>query len=450
MAKIEKIFICSNCWEKYSKWKSMCSNCEEFWTIEEQNEIKKESVKIDSESIKKFSLEEKRYSLNNEELNKLFGWNEENGYGIYEWSALIFTWEPGNWKSTLFLQISNQLIKKYKDIKISYFSWEENENQIYSRAKRLWLEDMISWNFFMKFTWNLEEIKEMIDKDKPNLIFIDSVQTLYSNEINWSAWNKTQIEYCTEELVTHCKRNHITLICSWQVVKSWVIAWPKTLEHLLDATIYIKKEEFNWKELRFFKSEKNRFWPTDVVVTAEMTEKWLEIITQKEATNIFMEEANIQDSDYWYIFSMIFEWRSPFLVEVQCMTSQVISWFPFRRSIWYDLDRLNWVLMVLEKFWEVLSWTNVAINVSWKSSYKDSEWLDLAVALAIISAKYKKSLWKSIAYWEIWFRWEIKWAKYSQIIEKQSKESWFEKEFNSKKFNHLSKLLNELNFEWNH
>lgn len=447
MAKKNIIFRCSNCWCEYSKWKSMCDECQEFSTIEEASEEAKTSVKITKENVETFSLEEKRYHLESDELNKLFGWNEENWYWIYEWSALIFTWEPWNGKSTLFLQISDQLINKYNDLKISYFSWEENENQIYSRAKRLWLEKMIEWNFFMKFTWNLEEIQEMMKKDKPNVVFIDSVQTLFSDNINWSAWNKAQIEYCTEELVSFCKKNKITLICSWQVVKSWVIAWPKTLEHLLDATIYIKKEEFNWKEIRFFKSEKNRFWPTDVVVTAEMTEKGLEIISQKDATNIFMEEANIQDSDYWYIFSMIFEWRSPFLVEVQCITSQVISWFPFRRSVWYDLDRLNWVLMILEKFWEVLSWTNVAINVSGKSNTKDSEWLDLAVALAIISAKYKKSLGKSIAYWEVWFRWEIKWVKYSKLIEKQVKESWFDNEYNSKRFNHIKALLEQIKFK---
>ena len=440
-----KQFVCNDCWEIFKKALLSCTKC--WWDVEEYDWGKDIKIisKIKSKEVtfvnpEDFNIKEQdKYEVKEKLLNDLFwGW-------LTKWSATLITWDPWNGKSTLFAQISSMIDV---DWKIAYFSWEESESQSFQRFVRLWIEDTLKDKVLLKYSWEVETILASIESEKIDLLFIDSVQTLYSNEISWNPWNKAQIEYCTWAIINACKLKWITVIMAVQITKWWVIAWPKTLEHAWDCTIYIQKEEFEWKQIRLFKVEKNRFWSTDVVITAEMKENWFHFISQKEAAELFIKDSEIKDEDTWFCFSTIVEWSSPFFVEVQAITTQIVyEWAnPIRRSSWYSQDRLHQIIAVLEKYWLWLSWMNVFINVVWKSNTYDSDFLDLSVAIALISAKEKKNYWKKmIAYWEIWLRWEIRNVRYRDLIDSFVKKSWFEKiRSKSNWYSHISDLLKEL------
>jgi len=442
-------FICEDCWKIYKKRVISCIKC---WgnvsKYDGELDIKVKS-KVLSNNVEFYDFnkensgeeiqEEERYDLWHKELNKLFWW------GLRKGSAVLFTWDPWNWKSTLFAQMTN-MINVNNGWKIWYFSWEESEDQVSGRLKRIWIINEIKEKVLLKFSWNLETILASLEKEKIEFLFIDSVQTLYSTEVEWKAGGRTQIEFCTSKIISECKKRKITVLMAVQITKSWVIAWPKTLEHAWDTTIYIKKEEFDWRQIRLFRVEKNRFWSTDALITAEMKEDWFHFISQEEASKLFIEESEIDDKDNWFVFSILMEWNSPFFVEVQAITSMSHWENPVRRATWYSLDRLYQVIAIIESYWIVLFWSDIFINVVWKDNASDSQSLDLAVITALLSSKEQKNLWnQTIAFWEVWLRWEIRNVKYRDKINNFVKDSWFKKVFSKiNGYKHIRELIEEL------
>lgn len=407
------MYICSNCWNTSLKWTWQCSFCHEYWTMVEFKEskskkwlnlqTKKELVKI-NDSISKESKDKIRTKSN--ELNTLLSW------WFTVWSITLLSWEPGIWKSTLALQLADIIW-----CEMIYVSWEENEYQITQRAKRLGIKNNIS--LFCEN--NLENIIESIKDTKTDLIIIDSISVIFSNEASWTAWSIQQVKTVTEKIVEFWKQTNTTIIIIWHVTKDWNLAWPKTLEHLVDTVLFFEWERY--EDIRILRSLKNRFWPTNEIAIFKMTENWLKDLINPWFEFISNENDNNTSGTS---LSITMEWNRPILVEVESLTTYTKFGYPKRSSRWIPQQKLDLILAVIWKYSKInLDSYDVYINiVRWIKV--DEPWIDLSIWASIISSK----LWKPISRDTI-FIWEISLTgkiKNCQNLEKRVKEAiklWF-------------------------
>jgi len=279
------MYHCTSCWNESVKWQWQCWFCKEWSTLKEFKEskiswtnwvVKWEAKKLANiKDIKKDNALEKIVTKS-DELNNVLGW-----WIIPGWVVLL-SWEPGIWKSTITLQLWNLI-----DEEIVYISWEETPYQISSRAERLW----IAWNN-MKVLWEscIENILETLTKNECKLLIIDSISVMHSNNITWATWSISQVRYITELLVSYAKTTNTAVFIIWHINKDWNLAWPKTLEHMVDTVLYFEWDKYD--NLRILRALKNRFWPTSEIGLFTMEEKglvdlknpWLEFINSTEAT----------------------------------------------------------------------------------------------------------------------------------------------------------------------
>lgn len=407
------MYICSNCWNESIKWSWQCSFCYEYWTMIEFKEskskkwlnlqIKKDLIKL-SDFISKEPKDKIKTTSN--ELNTLLSW------WITIWSIILLSWEPWIGKSTLALQIADMVW-----CEMIYVSGEENENQVISRAKRLNIKNNIS----LLCENNIENIIESIKNTKTELIVIDSISVLFSNEVSGMAWSIQQVKTVTEKIVEFWKQTNTTIIIIWHVTKDWNLAWPKILEHLVDTVLFFEWERY--EDIRILRSLKNRFWPTNEIAIFKMTESWL-----KDLINPWFEFISHENDNNtsWSSLSITMEWNRPILVEIESLTNYTKFWYPKRSSRWIPQQKVDLILAVIWKYSKInLDNYDVYINiVRWIKV--DEPWIDLSIRASIISSK----LWKPIPRNTI-FLWEISLTgrvKNCLHLEKRIKEAiklWF-------------------------
>ncbi len=408
------MYVCKECWNESIKWTWQCNFCKSWNSLTEFKEskskknslfeIKKQLVKItDSKEIVSWDI----IKTSSQELNNLLWW------WITSWSIILLSWEPGIWKSTLSLQLANMI-----DEEIIYVSWEENENQITSRAKRLWIKnDKLS----LLCDNNLENILQTLQTNPAKIVIIDSISVIFSDEINWNTWWISQVKEIAEKMVNFWKNTQTTVIIIWHVNKDWNLAWPKTLEHLVDTVLFFEWERY--EDIRVLRSLKNRFWSTWEIAIFKMTQSWLEDLTNPSLE--FISKENKNDA-IWSSLSITLEWSRSILVEIESLTTYTKFGYPKRSARWIQNWKLDLIIAVLSKYSKIsLDSYDVYVNiVRWLKI--DEPWIDLSIWASIISSKLNKNISRdTIFIWEISLTWKI---KNCFSIEKRIKEAqklWF-------------------------
>ena len=340
MAKNKTIFVCSECGNESSKWLGKCPACNSWNTFYEQKVVEtkhgnlKESNKQPARPQKLNSYEAKetiRTSTGFGELDRVLGG------GLVKGSLILLGGEPGIGKSTLILQICDKIKGEGK---VLYVSGEESAEQIKLRADRLGInnEDIL----FLGET-DIDIVNQAIIETNPKLVIIDSIQTMYSDEITAAAGSVSQVREITSQVMRVCKSRAITTIIIGHVTKEGNIAGPRVLEHMVDTVLYLEGERYF--SYRILRGVKNRFGSTNEIGMFEMQDKGMCEITNPSDVLISEREDNPPGS---CIVSAM-EGTRPILVEIQALTAQTVFGMPRRTANGVDYNRLALLLAVLEK-----------------------------------------------------------------------------------------------------
>ncbi len=377
------MFECPKCGAQYQKWQGRCTECGS-WGLQEAeaitkiptgvkkgNEIKgKSSELVDLSTVK--SSDYKRIKTNINEVDLVFGG------GIVPGSLILLSGEPGIGKSTLVMQIASEIKEDF----VLYVSGEETKEQVKGRLDRLKCD---SNNIKFSSDIVIENIIATIEKTSPKLVIIDSIQTIYSSEVENSMGSVNQIKVCTAKILEVSKRLNIPIIIIGHITKDGSIGGPKTLEHMVDVVMYFESQKY--KNYRILRAVKNRFGSTNEIGLFEMNEDGLSEVTNP--MKIFMDNENKEKGT---ITTCIQEGSRPFLVEVQALISKTNFGYPKRTTSGFSLNRLEVIIAVLTKKTglELFNY-DIYINVVGGINPKDTG-IDLAVASAIISAYLNKEI----------------------------------------------------------
>lgn len=401
MTKLKTIFVCSACRYESPRWTWQCSNCKKWNTLVEDVQ----DINIDNNIIIKdykvhtlwwrFSSTSdfKRITTGIDEFDRVLGW------GFVSDSIVLFTWNPWIWKSTLTMQVCWMLSRQWIDV--LYISWEESISQIENRWKRLFKDKLPSIKLVNLS--DLDTILDIIEKEKPWFVVIDSVNILSMQWVSWTAGSITQIKATTEAIMHFIKKQWIPILLIGQVTKDWEMAWPQALAHLVDAVIHFEWDRYT--SLRILRWTKNRFWTTSEIWIFEMEELWL--VEVKNPSEILL--ANRSEDRSWTSITVTVEWTRPFLIEIQSLLSYTNFTYPKRVANGIDANRLNILLAVLQKYMNIkMTEFDVFVNAVWWFKLSEPA-IDLAICSSIISSKFNRSLpVKTLYLWEIWLSWEIR------------------------------------------
>jgi len=373
--KVKTVYVCNECGATYPTWVGRCSVCGAYNSVvEEIKQDTKTTFKPQSTSqalpitkLKK-EAEVKRYSTGFKSLDNALGG------GFVDGQVVLVSGEPGVGKSTLLLQISSYFAN---DKKVLYISAEESQYQIYIRAERL---NALKENLHILSETNLETILQAIENIKPDLLVLDSVQTVYSENLESPAGSVSQVKYVSSKITEISKSKSTISLVVGQVTKEGSIAGPKVLEHLVDTVAQFEGER--GYAYRILKVIKNRFGSSGELTVFNMTEKGMEEVLQP--SSFFLAEKPESASG-----SVIFpftEGSKPILVEVQALVSKTFYPVPQRRVQGIDLNRLSIIIAVLEKELKInLKDKDIFVNVVGGINI-DEPAVDLAVATAIYSS----------------------------------------------------------------
>lgn len=338
MAKNQTVFVCSNCGYESPKWMGKCPGCNEWNSFYEEKIVKtngsKHEKKVDANPLVLNELQGKevlRNSTGFAELDRVLGGGIVNG------SLVLLGGEPGIGKSTLILQICDKIKGEGS---VLYVSGEESAEQIKIRADRLGIKN--NDILFLGET-DISLIQEVILKTNPKLVIIDSIQTMYSDEITSAPGSVSQVREITSKIMRICKENAITTIIIGHVTKDGNIAGPRVLEHMVDTVLYLEGERYF--SYRILRGVKNRFGSTNEIGMFEMQDKGMVEITNPSSILISEREENPAGS----IVIATMEGTRPLLIEIQSLTSTSVFGLPRRTANGMDYNRLTLLVAVLEK-----------------------------------------------------------------------------------------------------
>ncbi len=376
------VFFCKECGYESAKWLGKCPGCNNWNSFVEEKISKKVSSSNNSNrsfsrtfdnnsDVKKLNeitvSKTTRLDTGYEELNRVFGG------GIVEGSLTLLGGEPGIGKSTLIMQVCNNLSKNGN---VLYVSGEESEVQVKLRADRL---NVNSNNIYFLSETNISQIEDNIDKIKPKFCIIDSIQTMYDEEISSVPGSVSQVKEVTARLMYLAKRGGITVIVIGHVTKDGTIAGPRILEHMVDTVIYIEGERFFTH--RIIRSVKNRFGSTNEIGIFNMQD--IGMVEVKNMSEVFLSDS-IKNLPGTAIVATV-EGTSTILLEVQALTTHSYYNMPRRVSNGIDFNRLNMIIAVLEKRCNLsLGTQDIYVNIIGGMKV-DEPAADLAIAMAIIS-----------------------------------------------------------------
>ena len=334
--KSRTVYLCSSCGQDFPKWNGQCPSCKEWGTLSEYKVSKNQKTSLNGKKKDTQSLEdilhkkeEYRTSVGIKEVDRVLGG------GVLSGSMILLGGSPGIGKSTLALQILSPF-----DQNVLYASAEESEEQIALRAKRL---EVLASNIHLCSENRIDEILNHVTLLKPKLLIIDSIQTIFSENIDSLPGSVSQIRECGQKLLQLAKDEKITILVIGHVTKEGVIAGPKMLEHMVDTVLYLEGDERH--DHRILRSVKNRFGTTNEVGIFQMTTNGLDEV--KNPSELFLAERRI-DITGSTIFPSL-EGTRPILVEIQSLVSVANFNAPQRNVNGFDFKRLSMLLAVLEK-----------------------------------------------------------------------------------------------------
>lgn len=380
MKKLKTVFICSECGYESAKWNGICPSCGQGNTmLEEVKEIssaksKSPEIKFTSDNISQIKINnidissEVRYKTGFNELDRVFGG------GIVKGSITLLGGTPGIGKSTLLLQICNYL---NKNLKILYVSGEESKRQIKMRASRL---NINNENLFIMTETNVSLISEEIKFTKPDIVIIDSVQTMNNPESSSFPGSVSQVKECTNIFLKLSKMLDITIIMIGHVNKDGAIAGPKVLEHMVDAVLYFEGD--NQNSYRILRAVKNRHGSTNEIGVFEMNNEGLREVENPSAMMLSGKPSGVPG--ICVVCTM--EGSRPILTEVQGLVTSTNFGNPRRMATGFDYNRLALILAVLEKrAGYFFSSTDVYVNIVGGLKLEEPA-ADLSVAIALVSS----------------------------------------------------------------
>lgn len=375
MPKNQTIFVCSSCGNESPKWLGKCPACNQWNTFYEEKVVKDKVANqkraLASETIKLNSVETtryERYKTGYEELDRVLGG------GLVQGSLVLLGGEPGIGKSTLIMQICD---KVKVDGPVLYVSGEESASQIKMRADRL---NINNDNIFFLGETSIELIDESIEKIKPGLVIIDSIQTMYSDDLSAAPGSVSQVREATSKIMMMCKKQNITTIIIGHVTKDGAIAGPRVLEHMVDTVLYLEGERFF--SYRVLRGVKNRFGSTNEIGLFEMRDVGMTEIDNPSDIMITEREDNPSGS----IIVASVEGTRPILIEIQALLTPTAFGMPRRTGIGIDYNRLTLLMAVLEKRAGIpLGNQDAYVNVV-SGIRLDEPATDLGIALAVASS----------------------------------------------------------------
>jgi len=377
MAKGKTVFFCRECGYESGKWAGQCPACRQWNTFTEEpvakaKSNKKTDIRRVSEPISIADIkaeEETRLLSGIEELDRVLGG------GIVKGSLVLVGGDPGIGKSTLLLQMCRELAVKEK--KILYVSGEESLNQISMRAKRIGITGGM---LYILCETNLEQIEEAIHKFSPDIVVIDSIQTMYSDEIEAAPGSVSQVREATGILMKIAKGEGITVFIIGHVTKEGVVAGPRVLEHMVDTVLYFEGD--NTAAYRILRAVKNRFGSTNEIGVFEMQGTGL---VQVKNPSEYMLKGR-PEGEAGSLVAASIEGTRPILVEVQALVCRTNFNMPRRTAAGTDYNRVNLLMAVLEKRAGIqLSDCDAYVNVAGGIKVVEPA-LDLAVVTAILSS----------------------------------------------------------------
>ena len=339
--KAKTLFYCTECGNESPKWAGRCSVCGAWNSIVEQPEEKKAAGKgrllanvhtVKAESITDLSSgEEIRFSTGMGELDRVLGGGAVKG------SLVLVGGAPGIGKSTLMLQICKKLGEQFR---VLYVSGEESVHQLKLRAKRLHVE---SKNLYVLSETNLGDVLECVNEEQPEVLIVDSIQTLYNEELNSPAGSVGQVKDCTMKLMQLAKEGSITVFVIGHVNKDGFIAGPKVLEHMVDCVLYFEGEQH--MSYRILRAAKNRFGATNEIGVFEMLDCGLREV---ENPSEMLLSGRPEDAPGSCV-TCVMEGARPVLAEVQALLAPTNANYPRRTCNGLDSNRASMLLAVLEK-----------------------------------------------------------------------------------------------------
>ena len=378
MAKVKTSYFCQNCGASYAKWQGQCTSCHEWNTIVEEVIQKNEPKHWNTSSEKKSriakpvkiseieSSQERRLVTLNKEFNRVLGG------GIVPGSLTLLGGEPGIGKSTLLLQIALQL-----PFKTLYVSGEESAQQIKMRADRIAPNSELCYILTETKT---QHIFKQIQKEQPDIVVIDSIQTLHTDYVDSSAGSISQIRETTSELIKFAKETHTPVVLIGHINKEGNIAGPKILEHMVDTVLQFEGDRNH--VYRILRSLKNRFGSTHEIGIFEMLGNGLREVSNPSEILISKNKELLSGN----AIAVTVEGMRPLLIEIQSLVSTAVYGTPQRSATGYNVKRLNMLLAVLEKRAGFrLGAKDVFLNITGGISVDDPA-IDLAVVGAILSS----------------------------------------------------------------
>jgi DNA repair protein RadA/Sms len=383
MSKSKTSFFCQNCGTQHAKWVGKCSSCNEWNTIVEevvQKDTKNDRLQLFSankngknRSNKSILLQDvglqdfPRIAVPGKELTRVLGG------GIVPGSLVLFGGEPGIGKSTLMLQLALRL----KNLKILYVSGEESEQQIKMRAERI---GVTTESCFILQETNTQNIFQQIEEIRPQLVIIDSIQTLHTSYVDSSPGSVSQVRECAAEFLRFAKETNTPVFMIGHITKEGSLAGPKVLEHMVDTVLQFEGDRNHI--YRLLRATKNRFGNTNEMGIYEMNGDGLREVTNPSEILI----TNRENATSGVAISATMEGNRPMLIETQALVSSAAYGTPQRSSTGFDLRRLSMLLAVLEKRCGFkLGIKDVFINIAGGIRVEDPG-IDLALVCAILSS----------------------------------------------------------------
>lgn len=401
MAKIKTSYICSECGFESPKWYGKCPSCGEWNTLNEElnSQQTKNSFSNSFSTVNQVLALDDICGENDERIpTKIEEFDRVLGGGIVKGSLVLLSGDPGIGKSTILLQICQNLGSKGQ--KILYVSGEESANQIKLRAVRI---GVTTKNLFILSQTDLATIVECIKAEKPDIVIIDSIQTMVYEQVNSSAGSITQVRECTNVFMHTSKGLGIPIFIVGHVNKDGAIAGPKVLEHIVDTVLYFEGER-NYS-YRILRGVKNRFGSTNEIGVFEMTADGLKEVLNPSLMMISGRPKNTSGT----CVACVMEGTRPILAEVQGLVCATGFGTPRRMSTGFDYNRMSMLLAVLEKragyfFNNMDAYVNVVGGLK-----LDEPAADLTVALALVSSLKDKAVDdKTIAFGEVGLAGEIR------------------------------------------
>ena len=388
MAVSKTFYCCQNCGAQHSKWLGQCSSCKEWNTLVEEV-IKKSSkvnlglssvqLKSKAQLVNEIDFEkDPRLLVEDRELNRVLGG------GIVPGSLVLIGGEPGIGKSTLLLQISLEIKNK-----VLYITGEESQQQIRRRANRI---NNDSNQCYILNETNVETIISQINTIKPELVIIDSIQTLQTDIIDSSPGSVSQIKESASQFLNYSKKTNLPIFLVGHITKDGGIAGPKILEHMVDVVLQFEGDRNNI--YRILRAKKNRFGSTAEIGIYEMLNSGLRQVTNPSELLISNNKTPLSGN----ATASTIEGIRPIMIEVQALVSSAVYGTPQRSTTGFNAKRLNMLLAVLEKRAGFkLSSKDVFLNITGGIKIEDPA-MDLAVVAAILSSNFNIPLQKRICF----------------------------------------------------